>query len=500
MMHDVARAARDQRLDADVVVVGSGAGGAVAAHRLQRAGKSVVLVEEGPAIDPRRYHAESWEAMKQLYYDQGMRAMVGNLIIPTMQGRVVGGTTVVNSAICFRLPDEVLERWVEEEGLRDLSPDVLRPIFDEVEEFLNISPEEDRYQGRHNLLMRDACAATGWRGHAIRRNSRGCHGCGRCILGCPEGAKLSMDRTYVPAFLDLGGELLTGVRVEQVMVSRGRAVGVRGRAIDPVTMRRGRRVEVRAKAVVLACGTVGTPAVLAESGLGGGMVGRNLVNHVATGMLGFFDQEVRAWDGVNQGYCCDHFRKDGFIVEVFWAPLDLMTIRVPGFGMAHKQRMARMGHVAGWGAMIRATSKGRVWARPGKAPAIFYWMNKRDGALMQRAMKATADLLFAGGAKMVTPGIHGVPTELTDPGQTRLIAEANLGSQAFNPIGNHPMGTCRMSERKGRGVVDSHGESHQVERLFVADASVFPDAPGVNPQVSIMALAAHCADYVATVV
>ncbi|MFO8058895.1 MAG: GMC family oxidoreductase [bacterium] len=486
--------------DADVVVVGSGAGGAVAAHRLARAGRSVILVEEGSYVKPDEFSSDSWTAMQKLYRDQGMRAMVGTMIIPTMQARVVGGTTLINSAICFRLPEDVREEWVEKEGLSGLESDKLESAFDEIEKDLNISPEPDDVLGMNNLLMRRGCERLGWEGEVIRRNSRGCKGCGVCMSGCAEGAKWSMDRSYVPAFLEAGGRLVTDCRIEKIITENGRAKGVSGVFVAPETLKPSEhRLEVRARAVVLSCGTMGTPVLLQKNRLANssGLVGKNLVNHVATGMLGLFDEEVRGWDGVNQGYCCTAFRRDGFIVEVAWAPPDVIGIRVPGFGLKHKDMMARLSRLAMWGAMIRAKTTGRVIApRKGWSPTIVYNMNKRDGRLMQVSMKATADLLFAAGARTVMPGINKVQGRMDRQRQTSRILDANIKPADFNPIGNHPLGTCRMSPDRKKGVVDNRGESHDVKGLWIADGSIFPNAPGVNPQVTIMAMASLIAGQV----
>jgi len=479
------------KIEADAVVVGSGAGGAVAAHRLAKLGKSVVLIEEGSYVKPEEFTTDSWAAMRQLYRDNGMRAMTGSMIIPTMQARCVGGTTVINSAICFRLPDDILDEWVTREKLQGLTPEKLRPIFEEVEKMTNIKPETEDVIGRHNLLMKKGCEVLGWEGGPILRNSKGCKGCGVCMCGCVEGAKMSMDRSYVPAFLELGGELYTDCRVEKILVTNNRAEGVVGVFIDPQSLKPAAlALEVRAKAVVLACGAMGTPVLLQRNNLANssGLVGRNLCNHTATGMVGFFDEEICSWNGPNQGWCCDHFRKEGFMVEVWWAAPDVIGIRVPGFGMRHKDMMGRLKHVAGFGAMIRAQTTGRVIAsRRSWSPTILYFMNKHDAGLMQKAMKATADLLFAAGAKLVAPGINKVPMELGLARQTETIMTASLKAADFNPIGNHPSGTCRMSEVPGKGVVNSFGETHDVKRLFIADASIFPNSPGVNPQETIMA-------------
>jgi choline dehydrogenase-like flavoprotein len=487
--------------DADAVVVGSGAGGAVAAARLRQAGKSVVLIEEGPYIRPEQFSTDLAAAARQLYRDQGERAMLGTMIIPTQQASVVGGTTVINNAVCFRLPDDVLDEWVQTERLEGLSPAVLAPYFDELEQFLSISDTPEPYLGRHNVLLRQACQTLGWEGEVIRRNVKDCKGCGVCMTGCGEGAKMSMDRTYVPAFIDAGGELFTDCRIEKITVEQGRAAGVAGVFIDPVTRRpSAKTLEVRAQAVIIACGAMGTPVLLQRNGLANssGLVGRNLVNHTATGMLGFFEERVNAWRGVNFGYCCTKFRRDDFMIEAAWAPIDVIGIRVPGLGLSHKDLMARIGHVALWGAMIRARTQGRVIAsRKSWSPTIIYNMDRPDAKVMQRSMKAVADLFFAAGAKFITPGINKIPSRMYHPRDTRLIMEADLKPTDFSPIGNHPAGTCRMSERPRCGVVNSRGESHDLPGLFIADASIFPTAPGVNPQETIMALAAFIADGIA---
>jgi choline dehydrogenase-like flavoprotein len=493
------------KVDADAVVVGTGAGGAAAAHRLQKAGKSVVLIEEGSYVQPEEFSTDSLTAMRQLYRDNGIRSMVGTMIIPTMQARCVGGTTVINSAICFRLPDDVLDEWVEEEKLEGLTPEGLKPLFDEVYDFTSISAEPDDVQGMHNLLMRKGCENIGWKGEPIERNSRGCVGCGTCMSGCVEGAKMSTDRCYVPAFLELGGELYTDCRIEKIMVENKKAVGVKGTFIEPGSLKPSEKtLEVRAKAVVIACGAIGTPVLLKKNGLANssGLVGRNLCNHIATGMIGVFEEDVYSWKGPQEGYTCVEFRKDGFMIEVAWAPPDVIGgIRLPGFGIRHKDLMARLKHMLLWGAMIRAKTTGRVIApKKGWSPTILYNTSKRDGRLMQVAMKAVADLHFAAGAEFILPGVYKVPSEIHDPKKTQAIMDANLGPTDFSPIGNHPNGTCRMSEDKKRGVVNSYGETHDVKNLYIADASIFPNSPGVNPQVTIMALALHVADHIKEVI
>jgi len=170
----------------------------------------------------------------------------------------------------------------------------------------------------NNLLMKKACQNIGWRGEPIQRNSKGCKGCGVCMSGCVEGAKMSTDRSYVPLFLEAGGELVTDCRIEKVLVENKKAVGVSGVFVDPSNLSDSdKTIEVRAKKVVIACGAIGTPVLLQKNRLANssGLVGKNLCNHTATGMVGFFPEDVCAWNGVQQGWCCDEFRKEGFRVQ-----------------------------------------------------------------------------------------------------------------------------------------------------------------------------------------
>lgn len=485
--------------EVDAVIIGSGAGGAVMANELAAAGKSVVVIEEGGYFTPDEFTQDAWQAMNMLYRDKGQRAMIGKSIIPTMQAACIGGSTVINSGICFRVPGKVLEDWTRDHGLVGISEESLAPSFDRVERIINVKPIDEEALGKNNTLFRDACKAMGIKSSVILKNEVGCKGCSACMFGCPAGAKQSMDISYVPLSIKHGARYYANCLAEEIITKKGEALGVKGHFIDPDDKKPKYGFEVRAKVTIVAAGAIGSPVILQKNKLANssGMVGKNLLNHPGVGMLGLFEEEVNAWHGANQGYESEEYFGEGILLETFWAPPEALAVRFPAFGLEHKSYMARFKNAAGWGMMIKATSRGRVKAKKGWSPSISYSINEHDNAMIKKGSRKLIELFFAGGAYAVLPGIVGLPKEFTDPEQARLIEESSITCQHYNAIGNHPMGTCKMGEDKKRYVVDSNCETFDVKRLYVCDGSIFPDAPGVNPQLTIMALADHTARKIA---
>ena len=481
----------DLRIEADLCVVGSGAAGAILAKEVAEAGYRVVVLEEGGYYQPPYFGHDVAQGLERLYFERGMRVTLGRSTIFTMQGRLVGGTTVVNSAICFRLPEWILSRWADEFGLTVTAAE-LDEAFSRVEKNLNIKPVDEEVLGMNNLLFRRGCESLGIHSHPILRNERGCRACGVCLAGCPEGAKQSMDLTYIPWGLEAGMDVYANCRAERVMLKRGRALGVRGRFLDPRNDRPRFRMEVHAKMTVVSAGTMASPVLLMKSGVPNRnrKVGRNLLNHPGTGIIGRFPEAVNAWEGANQGYESSEWIREGIVLETVWAPPQFAAARTPGFGIPNLEIMQNLKHLASFGAMVRATTTGRVIPQPGTLnPVIWYSINDHDLSLIARAMQRIAEVYFAAGAREIYPMVYGFPEVMTESAQASVFVERELTPQQFMLIGNHPMGTCRMGEDPANAVVNSHCESHEVENLFVCDGSIFPTAPGVNPQLSIMAFA-----------
>jgi choline dehydrogenase-like flavoprotein len=485
--------AGDFHEEADVAVVGSGPTGAVVAHELARAGKKVVLLEEGPPFTPEDFVLEGARSMTRTMREGGLRATRG-YVMPTMQPIALGGGSLVNSAICPRAPASVLDDWCTNFDLARTHRKDLDPHYDAVAEFLGIAPTPDDVQGPRNLLFRDGCRSLGYSSEPIPRNVRGCRGSGECFTGCRNRAKQSTDLTYIPAAIARGARVLTSVRVVKIVTEGGRVVGVAGRVVEPFTGREGPRFMVKARIVVLAAGCVATPVILKKSGdlaNRSGQVGENLQFHPGVAITGVFPERTNPQFGATQGYQSLQFIEQGFKLETLWAPPAVLAVRTPGFGHELKRRLAEVPYSATWDAIGSAHhSTGRVVPRRRSMdPVLHYHLHERDVKVLQHALWVLAEIFFAAGARKIQTGIHGLAEEMTSLEQAEAIRTKDMKATDLVCGGNHVFCTTRMHGDPTRGVVDEDGRCHDVENLYIADTGIFPRCSGVNPMFTAMALA-----------
>jgi len=463
-------------IEADVCVIGAGAGGAVAAAELAEGGASVVVLEQGPRHDADRFSARPLDMLARLYRDGGQTTTLGTPPILLPLGRGLGGTTLVNSGTCFRTPPAVLERWRREFGLEPLTADALDPCFARVEAALSISEVTPELAGGNAAVARRGAEALGWSHGYLRRNARGCVGSGVCAFGCPTSAKQHVGITYVPRAEAAGAQVIAGADVRHVLVERGAARGVEARLFD------GGHLEVRAPTVVVAAGTIHTPLLLARSGLGraSGQLGRNLALHPATGAFALMDELVDMANGVPQSFYVDEFASEGIMFEGVAGPPSYVAMSLPLNGRRHEAAMAEYRRLAMFGLMVSDGSRGSVRALAGR-PVIRYELIEEDVARFRKGLARMEELFRAAGAREVyLPLPHGVAPERARARDLKLMAF-------------HPLGTARADARPAHGVVDEHLQLHGVRGVHVADGSVVPSALGVNPQLTIMALATRLA-------
>ena len=475
---------------ADFVVVGSGAGGAPAALVLAEAGHDVIVLEEGPRVRPEDRGLATSEAFGRLFRDKGTQVAMGRSVIPILQGRCVGGTTVVNGAIVWRLPEDAYERTFGSIGARDAVPlRALEAKFDRIEKDLSVAPPSDALLGGNGRLMRRAADVMGYRGHAIRRNVVDCQGSAHCLEACPTQRKQSMEVTYLPAAERLGARVVGGREVRTIEVRGDRAVAVRGRDAEGHAF----VVEAR-RGVVLAASAIQSPCILRRSGLGGrDHVGAHFRVHPGTAVMGIYPDDVRIWEGATQSYEVDEFRTDGFKLETVSLPLELAGVRLAGIGESFTRAIADYPKMAVWGVQVRAEAEGRVAPSGGHAK-IAFTPSERDMLVFKRGVKLLAEMHFAAGAKRVYPGVHGGPYELFSCDEVDALDDLPIDPRAYGMIASHLFGTCRMARDAADGVVGLDFGVHGVTGLWVVDASVFPTNLGVNPQHTIMAMAMHAAD------
>jgi choline dehydrogenase-like flavoprotein len=481
----------------DVLVVGSGPGGAVVAKELAERGKDVVLLEEGPPYGAKDMRPEASQVMQRTLREAGTRTTRGNFYMPTMQAIALGGNSLINSAISCRAPDWSLDKWAERHGLTDLRAGSLDEHYEAVEKFLGIADTPSDVLGERNLLFKRGCDALGWASAPTPRNAPGCKGSAECFSGCRNGAKQSTDVSYVPAAIRAGARVYTSVRAEHLVGDARRVRAMRGRTIEPFTWREGDEVEIEAKHVVLAAGCVQTPVIMLRSGIGNasGQVGENLRAHPGLAVMGIYDHAVDPWKGATQGYHSLHFLEEGMKLEVLWAPPGILAVRFPGFGAEFKDFLLQFDRMAPFDVFIDAKhSTGRVKPRTrGWDPEIRYDMDDRDVALLQLGVVRLVELCWAAGAVAVLPGIHGVPDVLRSPDDTRYLREYVMQAKDGTIGGTHIFGTTRMGRDAKSSVTDSFGKCHEVDNLWVSDTGIFPDSPAVNPMLTCMALARRVA-------
>ncbi|HJQ82912.1 MAG TPA: GMC family oxidoreductase [Candidatus Binatia bacterium] len=475
---------------ADVVVVGSGAGGAVVARELAARKRDVVLVEEGGFFTGKDFTGEPRRMIDLLYRNRGLTGAFGRPTIPIPLGRCVGGTTTINSGTCYRAPDWVLDEWAERFGARGVEATSLAPYFERVEQAIGVRPVPDEIYGRNSRLFERGAAALGYAGARIPRNERGCLGTGVCAFGCPQDAKQAMHVSYVPRALADGARLFTRCRVGRILVSDGKAIGIVGRFVDADDRETGRELRILARQVAIACGALLTPALLERSAVPdpSGLRGRNLHIHPATRVGALFPDDVRGWEEVPQAYNVHQFTRDGIFIQGQFVPPAMEAPALPGVGRAHKELMARYARLGSFGALISDESAGRVRAGRGRWPRVTYQLGVADARRLARAIGLTAEIFFAGGATEVYSGIHSRPV-LGTIDEARALQSATFPATDFEMMAFHPQGTARMGGSAETAVTDPDGRVHGTASLWVSDASLFPSSCKVNPQMTIMALA-----------
>lgn len=495
-MVDLARgAAMSRELVCEVCVIGAGAGGAIVAAELAEAGADVVLLEQGSHHSPDEFTARVPQMLAKLYRDAGQTITIGSPPIVMPLGSGLGGTTLVNSGTCFRTPASVLESWRSELGLY-IDEEELGRCFARVEAALSVAEVTPELAGGNAAAARRGAQRLGWSHGYLRRNAKGCVGSGVCAFGCPTSAKQHAGITYVPRATAAGAQILTGATARRIATRSGRAIHVE------VTLAGGEAIEVRAGDVVVAAGTVHTPGLLARSGLGlrSRQLGRNLSIHPATAAFALMEERVDMGRGVPQSFYVDEFADEGIMLEGIAGPPSYAAMSLPLSGRRHEEAMARYPFLAQFGLMVSDSSRGSVRSPRGslartlarsrsngvaatieQTPLISYDLDDADLSRFRTGLSRLQELFLAAGAKEVyLPLPDGVKPARARRGDLRLMAF-------------HPLGTARANPRCDQGVVDAHLAVHGVQGVHVADGSVVPSSLGVNPQLTIMALATRLA-------
>ncbi len=496
---DGSQASADAAYEADVCIVGSGAGGAVTAAVLAAAGIDVLVVEEGGYFDAKDFTMRELDVAPKLYQDAMQRTTADNGIT-VLQGRAVGGTTVVNWTTSFRTPEDVVARWKERHGVSGFAYADLVPHYEAIEARLGIHEVTVESMNANNRTLYDGCKAMGWSAEPLRRNVVACLQTGQCGLGCPVNAKRSMLVTMIPDALDRGARVLHHARVDVLEASSGQVRRARASLLgaDGKTPL-GRSATIKAKTFILSGGAINSPAVLLRSGMSdNGKVGVRTFLHPVIASLGLYDHPIDPYAGAPQSAASHHWKDRGGDVGVFFeaAPAypAMSAAALPGFGQAHREAFSHIRTTATHIALSidgfhDSAPGGTVSLRPSGAPILDYPITPALWESFRFSQKRLAEAQFKSGARRVMT-LHDPPLFLDRPEDTGAIDALRWETGALSVFTAHQMGGCAMGDDPSSSVVRSADlRHHTLQNLHVIDGSVFPTSLGVNPQESIYGLA-----------
>jgi choline dehydrogenase-like flavoprotein len=484
---------KEMTLTCDACVIGSGAGGGVAAAILAAAGQEVIVLEAGGYFDDADFDGAELQGFQKLYTEFGF-ASTRDHSVGFLAGECLGGGTVVNYCTSFRTPDEIREEWAAEGVPWIRGPEYTRSL-DAVCQRISVNSDHNRISARESVLQR-GLKRLGWQVEAMPRNVIGCDQgkvCGYCGYGCAIGAKQSTVKTWLADAQQHGAKFVVETRAEKVRVERGVATGVDARS------KKGHRVVVKCKHVVVACGAIHTAALLLRSELENDHIGRHLHLHPVSNVSGIFDEEIRPWEGTMQAIYSDQHRhltgNYGVKYETTsLQPVIAMAVMPWREPQDFRARMAQLSHTSAIGVLLRDRGAGRVTIDREGHPVCTYSLSDFDRRHMRLGFRGAAEILETAGAKRIysphaklcsyQPGENGSLETFVKDMDSAGWDNAQLALFSF-----HIMGTARLGDSPRFSATSPDGETWEVRNLYVMDGSSFPSASGVNPMVSIEAIA-----------
>jgi long-chain-alcohol oxidase len=483
----------DTELSCDVCVVGSGAGGGVAAAVLAAAGKDVIVLEAGGYYDDSDFDGAELGGFQRLYLEGGFAA-TADQSVGLLAGECLGGGTVINYCTSFRTPDEVRAEWAAA-GVPWFRSEEYTRSLDAVCARLSVNSEHNRVSAREQVLNR-GLSALGWHAAAMPRNVVNCEQgkiCGYCGYGCSLGAKQSSTKTWLVDAQAKGARFVTETRAQRVCIEAGAATGVEARS------RAGFRVTIRCKKVIVACGAIHTPALLLRSGLRNENIGRHLHLHPVSNVCGVFEEEIRPWEGTMQAIYSDEHR---FLTGNYGVKYETTALQ-PVIAVAvlpwrdpeqYRSLLGKLSNTTAIGVLLRDRDGGRVTLDREGNPVTQYRLSKFDRGHLRKGFIGATRILEAAGARQIfsphakwcayEPGRRGSLESFT-----QAMDAAGWDSGQLALFSFHIMGSARMGGSAKTSATNPEGETWEVRDLFVMDGASFPSASGVNPMISIEAIA-----------
>jgi choline dehydrogenase-like flavoprotein len=499
---------QDTVLDCEVLVIGSGAGGGVVAGELAQAGHDVLVIEKGPYCHGCDFTQREAEMLGKLYDAKGALSTQDGSI-GLLAGSCLGGGTTVNWAGAFRTPDYILQEWAREHQVPHFASPEFQASLDAVAKAISVNTDYSRHNGQ-NQALRDGSRKLGQEVKLIPRNEKGLddsdahfEALGYSTLGDAHGRKQGTLNTYLQTAFDHGARILPDTKVERVTIEQGRATGAEatytGDDGQPV------RVTVRARIVVVAGGAIQTPALLLRSGLRHPHLGRHLHLHPTVVVAAKYPQPLNSWHGPSMSVVNDTFSRlhgSNFGVKLETPPTHpgLMSMVLPWLsGQQHRAMLRDADHLGSFIVLTRDRDGGRVSIDKNGAPLVDYTLSDFDRANMLEGVRAAAEIHVAAGAHTIylphgtLPTLHVRDGQLQNPEVLARLPHLSWKPNQFGLYSAHQMSTCRMGGDAATHPLKPNGETVEVQHLYVADGSAFPACSGVNPMLTIMALAHHTA-------
>lgn len=503
MIRDLSENLPQSPITVEVCVIGSGAGGATVAWELARAGREVLMLEEGPDRTGDQLTQRDGEMYDQLYMDRGGRT-TEDLSISVLQGRVLGGGGVVNASDVVPLSDGVLHHWARHYGLTGLTPEVLEPFRARALEDLSANRIAEAALNRNNRLLREGAQALGWRGEVMLHNRQGCLGEGTCLIGCPVNAKQNMRMVAIPRAMMEGARVWLRARAVRLRKLGEELKEIDVRALDPRGYHEQGAVAVRARTVVVAASAVGTAQLLLRSGVSNPHLGRHLSLQPQLPISAVFPEEVRAFRGIPQAYAVTEFEQvpdetrgwGGFRIEAIGGTPGIVSSLLPWMGEEGRERMRAYAFTASSLLLTPDEGTGVVELRDGARPRIDYTLSDEQKARFRAAVKAAAKLYLAAGAtEVLVPTV--TPLVLRSEGELHEVDGLTFAAATAPLLSAHQQGTARMATRAADGVVDPEGRVFETRDVYVADSSVFPTSASSHIMAPVITMARYLAQGIA---
>lgn len=497
-------------LQADLCIIGSGAGGSMAAMVAAQSGMKVIVLEAGAFVTPDMMTQREEDMFPKLFWESGARNNTDNNI-HIYQGKGIGGSTLHNLNLIRRIPESILQQWFKQRNLKSLNLHDWNNLYTEVEQMLGVSSITAENLNANNLLLKQGCEALGWRGGLMKHNRSGCVGSGFCEVGCAFDAKNNACKILIPEAVKAGTEFISQCEVSKILHSNNRVTGVEAYIIDAGRQATKQKIEIKANRVCLSASATGTASIILRSGLPHpeGSVGQTLHIHPAVMVAGKFAHPVKAWQGIPQSYECTEFlnfeqevsREENpeigiekkasrlWIITAFAHPMGTSTL-LPGYGKRHAELMKQYANLAVFTAMLHDQTCGSIKPKSKLGFEINYRLTPSDSNELRQGIKACAKLMLAAGAQAAIIPTNPV-MEITSEMDLKKIDALEITKQSIDLAAVHPMSTVPMGDDKNVSAVDSTGRYLHTEGLWVADGSLFPTSIGVAPQLSVYAMGLH---------